>query len=208
MNNGQLHDDSLLGAVHDRLSDLEVPYDGADWDAMRRSLDQLPRQNRFRFSLNSVLLVVGLLSLSALGVWLWQRPAGNTQAAVRKMPPTVQPVALKPQPMAKPTTAAPEAPTPTSVDLVALVAPPLRKQFRQQSDTNIGSLRFGDMIDPAKGFIKPTHELMDTLHVPLTTTDPLFIDPVSGKVNPNLLKKTDDTIRRAAIDSSRIEPPR
>lgn len=208
MNNGQLHDDSLLGAVHDRLSDLEVPYDGADWDAMRRSLDQLPRQNRFRFSLNSVLLVVGLLSLSALGVWLWQRPAGNTQAAVRKAPPVVQPIALRPQPITQPTAAAPAAQTTTPVDLVALAAPPLRKQFRQQSDTNIGSLRFGDMIDPAKGFVKPTHEVVDTLHVPVNTNTPLFIDPVSGKVNTTLLKKTEDTIRQAAIDSSRIESPR
>ncbi|MEO5643387.1 MAG: hypothetical protein ABIQ40_14655 [Bacteroidia bacterium] len=68
MENGQLHDDKLFRAVHDRLSDYEAPSNGADWDAMSRSLDNLPKSARYKWkiSLNSILVIFGLVGISAL----------------------------------------------------------------------------------------------------------------------------------------------
>lgn len=68
MENGHLHDDKLFRAVHDRLSDYEAPSGGADWDAMSRALDNLPKSSGFRWkvSLNSILLMVGIVGISAI----------------------------------------------------------------------------------------------------------------------------------------------
>lgn len=68
MENGHLHDDKLFRAVHDRLSDYEAPSNGADWDAMSRALDSLPKTARYKWkiSLNTILVIVGLMGVSAL----------------------------------------------------------------------------------------------------------------------------------------------
>jgi len=87
MENGHLHDDKLFRAVHDRLSDYEAPSDGADWDAMSRSLDALPKATRFQFriSLNSILVAVGVLGISVLGYAL----ATHTSSPSEKAQPEV-----------------------------------------------------------------------------------------------------------------------
>lgn len=67
MGTEQLHD-KLFQAARQHLKDHEEPFDGSDWDRMERGLDQLPasRQFKFSFSLNSVLVLVGITGL-ALG---------------------------------------------------------------------------------------------------------------------------------------------
>src|SRR5688500_18319575 len=79
MSNGQLHDDKLFQGLHDRLSDYEAPYDGADWDAMSRSLDKLPKSNNFRwkFSLNTIGIMLGIAGLTVVGVVLASGPDKN-----------------------------------------------------------------------------------------------------------------------------------
>jgi len=68
MENGHLHDDKLFRAVHDRLSDYEAPSEGANWDAMSRALNSLPKSSamRWKISLNSILLIVGIVGISAI----------------------------------------------------------------------------------------------------------------------------------------------
>ena len=93
MENGHLHDDKLFRAVHDRLSDYEAPYNGADWDAMSRSLDQLPKTARFqwKFSLDTLLIAIGVAGLSVIG-YAFASHSGNTAAPKPEAVKTETPV--------------------------------------------------------------------------------------------------------------------
>src|ERR1041385_6877028 len=87
MENGQLHDDKLFRAVHDRLSDYEAPANGADWDAMSRSLDNLPKTSRFQWkiSLNSILVILGITGLSVL-CFAWANHSGKPKTNTNTIP--------------------------------------------------------------------------------------------------------------------------
>ncbi|MCA6362220.1 MAG: hypothetical protein IM638_04235 [Bacteroidetes bacterium] len=167
MNNGQLHDDPLFRAVQERLGDYETPYDGADWDAMNRSLNQLPKNNRFRFrfSLNTVLALIGATGAIVLATWLLTRSDTAVQEVVAK------PAAKYTQPShtntPSPPAIADNTPSvrPESI-MAALPVRVQRKTYLNQSQPDVSNLRFGDQIDPLRGFVNPTSEKMDTLHVP------------------------------------------
>ncbi len=96
MENGPLHDDKLFRAVHDRLSDYEAPANGADWDAMSRSLDNLPKSSSFSFrwkiSLNSILVLLGIVGLSAIAFAVVNHSgnssANNSKEQISATPPT------------------------------------------------------------------------------------------------------------------------
>jgi hypothetical protein len=99
MENGHLHDDKLFRAVHDRLSDYEAPSNGADWDAMSRSLDNLPKTSRFtmKFSLNSILVIVGLLGISALSYAVVSHSGKSSDNKTNSQVTVIEPKAEQPK---------------------------------------------------------------------------------------------------------------
>lgn len=174
MNNGQLHDDPLFRAVQERLGDYEAPYNGADWDAMNRSLDQLPRTNRFRFrfSLNTMLALAGVAGAVALASYFMLRTDTAKVAPTVVAQPKVRP-AVKPEtPASQPSLAVIVTPQQQETAAAMLPAKYSKKLFRA-SPADTGNLRFGDQIDPLKGFVRTTQEHIDSLVIPVTPPLPL-----------------------------------
>jgi hypothetical protein len=120
MENGHLHDDKLFRAVHDRLSDYEAPANGADWDAMSRSLDSLPKNSRFswKISLNSILLLVGVVGISALSYAVVTHSGKNSSENKTNSQITIaQPQTETTQPKVNPNPVVPVSnPQPANVD--------------------------------------------------------------------------------------------
>ncbi len=182
MNNQQLHDDPLFRAAQERLSDLEVPYNGADWDAMNRRLDAQPKTSsfRWRYSLNGLLLALAIGGM-AYGAYQW---------ATRPEKPTIANQDLKTQalPVTQKNKETPVLPVSTnSLSTLALSGDPgvaslIEQQAKPILDANVkmpatkneaavamlptkpnrvkpkGGLLFGDQIDPRFGFVKQTSE--------------------------------------------------
>jgi hypothetical protein len=194
MSNGQLHDDKLFQGLHDRLSDYEAPYDGADWDAMSRSLDKLPKTNNFRwkFSLNTIGIMLGIVGLTAVGVVI---AAGNDKPGAPAENKSVTVTAPEP-PAANTTQAKPVQPA--SPDVTPNVSLPTDNSFlgmnshhdlnnpkREESKEEI-PFRLGDQIDPAKGFVKETQEdpaLMKN-HSDMKQPDVYYDIDDNGKIKP------------------------
>ncbi|MCU0435053.1 MAG: hypothetical protein MUC87_16465 [Bacteroidia bacterium] len=183
MNNGQLHDDPLFRAVQERLGDYEAPYEAADWDAMSRSLDQLPNRNRFRirFSLNALLALVGVAGAIALATWMFTR----NENAAQPLPAVTAKPATKNAPSQ---TTAPVPNTQLAVQTpeirpeTVLAALPVRVQRKNNHHSPLlhpDQFRFGDQIDPMRGFVKKTNEEVDSLHAP--AQDPPSLDPFIKK---------------------------
>lgn len=195
MENGHLHDDKLFRAVHDRLSDYEAPYNGADWDAMSRSLDQLPKTSRvqWKISLNTLLIAIGVAGLSVIG-YAFASHNGNSPSPKQEAAKTETPV--------QNTSIASNTPVVvTHNDAVTAAPTDISQQQSQQMQSqalavtdnnaaqNNGSttqkrkqakLLFGDQIDPKKGFIYNTQEdpaILD--HVKRTSGGPYYT--VDGK---------------------------
>ncbi|HLG02446.1 MAG TPA: hypothetical protein VI731_02555 [Bacteroidia bacterium] len=167
MENGHLHDDKLFRAVQNRLSDYEVPYNGAEWNAMSRSLDKLPKTSRFhwRFSLNTLLAGLGVAGLSILGYAVANHSGKPVEAAIPV--PVAQTVtyknALQPQNELQPAPVQENSEVAGSNGSSATALPEVGFAFKsteQKSakDKPQGPLLFGDQIDRAKGFIKATKE--------------------------------------------------
>ena len=166
MSNGQLHDDKLFQGLHDRLSDYEAPYNGADWDAMSRSLDKLPKTNQFRwkFSLNTIGIVLGIVGLTVLGVAIASgngksgNPPGNQTISVNQTTTPVvnvtQEKVTPPEATSTVNTTSPE--TNTSSPEMNTVQD-LNKPKKKQPTATVPFL-FGDQIDPTKGFVYNTEE--------------------------------------------------
>jgi hypothetical protein len=212
MNNGQLHDDPLFRAVQERLGDYEAPYNGADWDAMSRSLDQLPKNNRFRFrfSLNMLLALAGATGAIVLATWLLTRNDTTAQP--------VQDVAAKPavkytQPSvaSTPTPAAIANNTPSARPESIMAVLPVRAQrktYLNQTSPAVSNLRFGDQIDPLRGFVNPTSEIVDTLHVPVQSPPslaPFFNKAVDSSADSNKNQENSNNNDRSSEDA---QPPR
>jgi hypothetical protein len=166
MSNGQLHDDKLFQGLNDRLSDYEAPYDGADWDAMSRALDKLPKTNQFRwkFSLNTIGIMLGIVGLTVLGVVIASgngksgNPPENKNVSVNTVatPPVVNATQQKPsQPAATTIAVSNSGNTQLSVPEINSQKD-LMKPRRLQKDEI--PFRLGDQIDPAKGFVFETKE--------------------------------------------------
>lgn len=202
MSNGQLHDDKLFQGLNDRLSDYEAPYNGADWDAMSRSLDKLPKSNNFRwkFSLNTIGIMLGIVGLTVLGVVIAQgngkpstpaenrnvtttttedkNPAVNTTTVV---PPAATTVVVNTPPSS--TQAIPEMNT--TKDLT-------QSKNRKPKDEN--PFRFGDQIDPIKGAIYNTSEdpALVNNHDELGKKPAIYYDiDENGNVKPIFIKVKD-----------------
>jgi hypothetical protein len=216
MDNGHLHDDKLFRAVNERLSDYEAPYNGADWDAMSRSLDKLPKTSRFQWkiSLNSLIVGVAIAGLSVLGYTL---AAGNGSAA--PAPQAMQEV--KPSPRTVKTSlpantlqATTTAPQPTTVDpQTALTGSPgnnpmvntmadmmAGQQQAGKSKRNSSKLRFGDEIDPRKGFIYETREDKNIINqAPVDKTPNTYYDLEGGKLKKIVIDSTTHTGEKKEI---------
>lgn len=203
MENGHLPDDKLFRAVHDRLSDYEAPYDGADWDAMSRSLDKLPKTSRFqwKFSLNSLLILAGIGGLSLLGYAL-TRPGSGQPAEKQNAPLPVtqtvslqetalnsQPVVSNSQPKEQPneTVSASFQNSNPAQNTVALNGTSSLKKKKEPFSTD---LLFGDQIDKRKGFIYKTHEDPAVISNFQDTAVPnVYYDLDNGKVRPIVIHK-------------------
>jgi hypothetical protein len=170
MSNGQLHDDKLFQGLHDRLSDYEAPYDGADWDAMSRSLDKLPKTNQFRwkFSLNTIGIMLGIVGLTVLGVVIAQ---GNGRPSAPAENRASAPAVTAPENKTPPATNTTKPVTDVAVNSVAVSnsaeaveVPQINTQKdltqpRKQKDNNYNNpFRLGDQIDPVKGFVYQTQD--------------------------------------------------
>ncbi len=165
MSNGRLHDDKLFQGLNDRLSDYEAPYDGADWDTMSRSLDKLPKTNNFRwkFSLNTIGIMLGIVGLTVLGVVVAAEKgqSGNTnENSVVTVKQNDPPVVTHPQTKV----VAPVAPTtiPTN-EVIAVTNPEMNtikdlNKPKRKPEITAGPFIFGDQIDPAKGIVSNTGE--------------------------------------------------
>lgn len=215
MSNGQLHDDKLFQGLHDRLSDYEAPYDGADWDAMSRSLDKLPKTNQFRwkFSLNTIGIVLGIAGLGVLGVVIAQGNGNPSQPAENRTPTT--------------TTAAPQHTTPAMTTAnpgvnapaasVAVNAPADNTaavqqintqrdltQPRERKTTFENPFRLGDQIDPLKGFVKQTQDDPALLNNHHNFTKPEVyynIDEKTGEIKPIHIKDSANGGQEIQTDS-------
>ncbi len=219
MSNGQLHDDKLFQGLHDRLSDYEAPYNGADWDAMNRSLDQLPKTNQFRwkFSLNTIGIMLGIAGLTAVGVVIASgndnkpRPAESTNVTV-----TVP----SPAPATNPVQNVAPQPAPTDIAANNTTAIPMGVQeMNSHKDLNnpkrnSGSeeknpFRLGDQIDPAKGFVFDTKEdpaLMKG-HQDLKQPEVYYDIDDKGKIKPIIIKHDSaDGVNEIKQDSA-PQPP-
>lgn len=207
MSNGQLHDDQLFQGLRDRLSDYEAPYDGADWDAMNRSLDKLPKTNQFRwkFSLNTIGILLGIAGLSVLGAVIAQgngkaaAPAENRNAATApaaapqsNIPSVTTTVAMMP--------AAPESATENTAVNASLATgsiPAMNSQKdltqpRKQTQQQDNQFRLGDQINPLKGFVYETQEDPALLnHHDFKQPEVYYdIDEKTGKTRPIRIRNT------------------
>lgn len=213
MENKPLHDDQLFRAVHDRLSDYEAPYNGADWDAMSRSLDQLPKASRFqwRISLNTILVAIGVAGISVIGYALANRAGKPEAVEVVKQPavsteasPKMQNTAMNNSEPVQPSTdpafsaSAQTQPAPQAIVSESAFASqhtvnPERKGQKKQQQPN--GLFFGDQIDLRKGFINPTKE------------DPAVTQKFNGDAIPDTYYDLDEQgkVVPIKIDSSKLK---
>ncbi|MBI3511067.1 MAG: hypothetical protein HY064_10425 [Bacteroidetes bacterium] len=206
MENGPLHDDKLFRAVNERLSNYEAPYEGADWDAMSRSLDQLPKVSRFKWkiSLNSILIGIGIVGISALAITLVKSSGKKTNVA-------------SPQENAQQVTTPKQAPPagtnsfvvnttqnvtadnngvvlqdnhPVAADATSGITSSdnSTKAHRQKKDNGDG-LYFGDQIDRRKGFIHHTQEDPELVNSHEDSIPGYYYDIVNGKTTKIRLKK-------------------
>jgi hypothetical protein len=214
MENGHLHDDKLFRTVHDRLSDYEAPSEGANWDAMSRALDNLPKSSglRWKISLNSILLIVGILGISAISYAVASH-TGNTadkkttapEAPVVKQETNTNPVVpvsnpapsnimqntvTDPNALANNNATGQEmqANIPAAEDaLLPNTNPDGTKKHRKNQ------LVFGDQIDPKKGFIYGTHESPAITSAGIVDPSPnVFYDAdQNGNVKKIIISKKD-----------------
>lgn len=201
MENGHLQDDKLYRAVHDRLSDYEAPSNGADWDAMSRSLDALPKSSRFQWkiSLNSILVLVGVVGISALGFALATHSAAprtemKNEATVKQNTPpvntTVSNNSFSPVATNLPTTNAVvnsnTQPENGIAETNSLTNPDGSVKIKKRNN----KLLFGDQIDPRKGFIYNTKENGSVITQPITDPNPnVFYDSENGTIKKIEIKK-------------------
>lgn len=219
MENGHLHDDKLFRAVHDRLSDYEAPADGADWDAMSRSLDNLPKTARYKWkvSLNTILVIVGLVGISALSFALVTKSGATSetkadpQHTVNTQPANTNPVV--PVNNTQPSTQNSFA---SSNDLgLATTNSAMNTENNNSSvtktdasATNVamnpdGSVKkrkknqllFGDQIDPKKGFIYNTKENPNNIVPPVDPAPDVFYDYTDNGQLKKIEIKKDSTSR-------------
>ncbi len=207
MKNGQLHDDKLFQGLHDRLSDYEAPYDGADWDAMSRELDKLPKSNPFRwkFSLNTIGIVLGIAGLTAIGVVIASGNSHSTAPAAEKQNTTAAPATqvtnIQPEQQSESTVAITDVNV-AAENAVASNQSPAENQPLIKGDrkTQKSPFFFPDQIDPVKGFVYKTHEDPALLkdHPDIKRPE-VYYDIVNGKVTPILVPK--DSIKETWINT-------
>ena len=204
MENGHLPDDKLFRAVHDRLSDYEAPYDGADWDAMSRSLDKLPKTSRmqWKFSLNTLLIFAGIGGLSLLGYAL-TKPGSSQPAEKQNAPvPVTQTVSMQetaltsltnnttnnlPKDSNNGTVSNQFSQTNPDMQTLALNGSSSLRKKKEPVGTD---LLFGDQIDKRKGFIYQTHEDPAVISNFQDTAVPnVYYDLDNGKVRPIVIHK-------------------
>jgi hypothetical protein len=201
MSNGQLHDDKLFQGLHDRLSDYEAPYNGADWDAMSRSLDKLPKTNQFRwkFSLNTIGIMLGIVGLTVLGVVIAQGNGRPSQPAENRTPTTTNvapqnntPAVTTSTPTSVPAPAATEnAPADNTVAVQEINTQKDLTQPRERKTSFENPFRLGDQIDPLKGFVKQTQDDPALLNNHHNFTKPEVyynIDERTGEIKPIHIK--------------------
>lgn len=220
MSNGQLHDDKLFQGLHDRLSDYEAPYDGADWDAMNRSLDKLPKTNQFRwkFSLNTIGIALGIAGLTVLGVVIAQgngkpsAPAENRNVTAAPAPENNTPAAAV-NTNANATIPAASVAVNTSMENSAVTEINTQKdltQPRKQNFTFDNPFRLGDQIDPLKGFVHQTQDdpaLLNNHHDFKKPEVYYDIDPETGKTKPIIIKDSANGGQEIQQDSTIAPPP-
>ena len=220
MSNGQLHDDKLFQGLHDRLSDYEAPYDGADWDAMSRSLDKLPKSNNFRwkFSLNTIGIALGIAGLTVVGVVLASGPENTPRPAesntvIAPAPPsntnnsnTNVPV-TNPQP-APTVIATNSAMTLTGGTQEVNTYRNLSNPKRTEEKFN-NPFRLGDQLDPVKGLVKETSEDPALLkgHDDLKQPEVYYDIDENGNVKPIRIKHDKDSSMQELKQDSVPPPP-
>lgn len=209
MSNGQLHDDKLFQGLHDRLSDYEAPYNGADWDAMNRSLDKLPKTNQFRwkFSLNTIGIMLGIVGLTVVGVVI--ASGHDNHSATQPENRNASNVSSTPAALTTNNTNTTNLQAITGNNSVSVVAisdgnsapemnshKDLNNPKRNSGDDNKIPFRLGDQIDPVKGFVNNTKEdpaLMKS-HGDMKQPDVYYDIDENGNVKPIKIKHKHDSV--------------
>lgn len=195
MENRHLHDDQLFRQLNERLGDYEAPYEAADWDAMNRSLDQLPKSNRFqwKFSLNNILIVLGITGLSITGYLVGKSSAGVEQQAPLPAAEAVLNATAEPTVTLNSASTTPNDNVVNEAETVPLTTPTVVTTAKRQSPESRSDLRFGDQIDPVKGFVKPTNEDPEVISkVDSGKKIEVFYDIENGKVTPIVVPVKDN----------------
>lgn len=195
MENRHLHDDQLFRQLNERLGDYEAPYEAADWDTMNRSLDKLPKSNRFqwKFSLNNILIVLGITGLSITGYLVGKSSAGVEQQAPIPAAEAALNASSAPAMTVNSTATASDNNVVNETETVAATTPAVVNTGKKQSPESGTGLRFGDQIDPLKGFVKPTHEDPAVISkVDSGKKIEVYYDIENGKVTPIVVPQKDN----------------
>lgn len=219
MSNGQLHDDKLFQGLHDRLSDYEAPYNGADWDAMSRSLDKLPKTNQFRwkFSLNTIGIMLGIVGLTVLGVVIAQgngkppAPAENRNVSAAPAPENKAPAVTT---NTNVNTTVPVTSVAVNASANTSVVPEINTQKdltkpRQRTVAFDNPFRLGDQLDPMKGVVKPTSDdpaLLNNHHDFKKPEVYYDYDPETKTSKPIIIKDSANGGQEIAPGDSTITP--
>ena len=218
MENGPLHDDKLFRAVNDRLSNYEAPQEGANWDAMSRALNQLPKTARYSFkwkiSLNSILIAFGILSISILGfVWMGRDHGKDSKTSTTTIPvlqvkqnvpttPTQNVVSTNTNITQNDASVLSENSLVSNADQITDNTNAFT--HRKKKDLNTNGLYFGDQIDLRKGFIYHTQENSSLVSTHVDSIPSTYYDIVDGHRKTIHLKKDSQPLNKTTynVDSA------
>jgi len=197
MGKEQLQNDKLFRDINDRLNDYEAPSNGMEWDAMSRSLENVSSKTRFKFkiTLSSILIFLGVSGSLTLG-YVFIAPSFVTSENVKLAPKRNNLEVAKGVVLNKPIPAQESATIkikeeekisinkPTTNELLN----PTRVKKTIKVDKN--GLKFGDQIDPRKGFIYNTTEKTAITNKSIKDSTPnLFYDTDNGDVKKLIINK-------------------
>ena len=201
MGKEQLQNDKLFRDINDRLNDYEAPSNGMEWDAMSRSLENVSSKMRFKFkiTLSSILIFLGVSGSLTLG-YLFIAPSFVTSENVKLAPQrknleVAKGVVLNkpiPAPIQEQESATIKIKEEEKNSIDKPIANELLNSTRVKKTIKVdkNGLKFGDQIDPRKGFIYNTTEKTAITNKSIKDSTPnLFYDTDNGDVKKLIINK-------------------
>ncbi len=201
MGKEQLQNDKLFRDINDRLNDYEAPSNGMEWDAMSRSLENVSSKTRFKFkiTLSSILIFLGVSGSLTLG-YVFIAPSFVTSENVKLEPQrknleVAKGVVLNkpiPAPIQEQESATIKIKEEEKISINKPIANELLNSTRVKKTIKVdkNGLKFGDQIDPRKGFIYNTTEKTAITNKSIKDSTPnLFYDTDNGDVKKLIINK-------------------